>query len=430
LNEEFNLVDLLDSVKEHQKLEHHDNFLKLLDIRKPVEQTPNTSIIVFEYCEDGSLCEYLKNNHKYLDWDIKLDLAKQVAGALMHLHSNNIVHGNLNSKNIMVHKGKIKLNCLGAIKRQIISAKFIMKFNKKVPYRDIQALEALDSVVLKKSLDIHSFGMILWEISGGVVTCSTESLRNIKFLDFKDLVSTIPQQYVKICTDCLHNDELLRPSIGRIVEELDEIDLNDTSHDYIEIILCDKMANCMTNNHNSLRETRTTSDSNQFEIVTEFDYFIKNLFKVYIEDFNKQLNTEHVAHFIRNYIKKFNRNPCKIFHQLLQHKHKSCFTSLIGFFYRYGIGTKVDLKLAFELCAQAASDEVDFSIEKPYSLDSLGSFRRCNHEVGLISLGLMYLNGKGVNRNLEKAFQIFSKSAKEGSSKALSCEGYMYCNGV
>ncbi|CAG8459704.1 11901_t:CDS:1 [Acaulospora colombiana] len=174
----------------------------------------------------------------------------------------------------------------------------------------------------------------------------------------------------------------------------------------------------------------SSSNLNKFEIITEFDYFIKSLFKVYVEDFNKQLNTEHVAHYIRNYIKKSNKNPCKVFHQLLQHKHKNHFTSLIGFFYRYGIGTKIDLKLAFELCAQAASDEIDFNIENPYALESLESFRRCNHEIGLISLGLMYLNGKGVEKNSEKAFQIFSKSAEEGSSKALSCEGYMYCNGV
>lgn len=52
-------------------------------------------MIIVDYANNGSLREYLKNNHKKLDWDAKLNLATQIVGVLMHLHSNNIVHGRL-----------------------------------------------------------------------------------------------------------------------------------------------------------------------------------------------------------------------------------------------------------------------------------------------------------------------------------------------
>ncbi|RHZ76403.1 hypothetical protein Glove_198g31 [Diversispora epigaea] len=55
----------------------------------------NNYMIILEYVNEG---QYLKQNFQKLDWDAKLNLAKQISNILMFLHSNDIVHGRLNSE--------------------------------------------------------------------------------------------------------------------------------------------------------------------------------------------------------------------------------------------------------------------------------------------------------------------------------------------
>ena len=50
-------------------------------------------MIIIEYVNEGSLHQYLKTNFQKMDWNAKLNLAKQIANVLMFLHSNDIIHG-------------------------------------------------------------------------------------------------------------------------------------------------------------------------------------------------------------------------------------------------------------------------------------------------------------------------------------------------
>jgi serine/threonine protein kinase len=52
-------------------------------------------MIILEYANNGSLRQYLKTNFQKMDWNTKLNLAKQIANVLMYLHSNEIIHGKL-----------------------------------------------------------------------------------------------------------------------------------------------------------------------------------------------------------------------------------------------------------------------------------------------------------------------------------------------
>ncbi|RIB25805.1 kinase-like domain-containing protein, partial [Gigaspora rosea] len=60
---------------------------------------------VLQYANGGNLRKYLKNNFLELQWGDKFRMAKQIAQGLFYLHSKNIVHRNLHSKNILVHDG-------------------------------------------------------------------------------------------------------------------------------------------------------------------------------------------------------------------------------------------------------------------------------------------------------------------------------------
>jgi serine/threonine protein kinase len=52
-------------------------------------------LLILEYADGGTLRNYLKNNFKKLDWNIKLRFAIQIADAVSCMHRNNIIHRDL-----------------------------------------------------------------------------------------------------------------------------------------------------------------------------------------------------------------------------------------------------------------------------------------------------------------------------------------------
>jgi len=52
-------------------------------------------LLVLEYADSGTLRNYLQQNSKSIDWDLKLKFAYEIASAILCLHENNIVHRDL-----------------------------------------------------------------------------------------------------------------------------------------------------------------------------------------------------------------------------------------------------------------------------------------------------------------------------------------------
>ncbi|CAG8800384.1 16183_t:CDS:2, partial [Racocetra persica] len=89
-SQNYSLRELINDVEKYQKIDNHDNILKLFGLT-----TQDKYMLIFEYADNGSLRNYLKNHFDTLNWNDKLRLAKQLASAVMHLHSNNVIHGNM-----------------------------------------------------------------------------------------------------------------------------------------------------------------------------------------------------------------------------------------------------------------------------------------------------------------------------------------------
>ncbi|RHZ60988.1 hypothetical protein Glove_350g114 [Diversispora epigaea] len=420
LNNKFTLNNFIKEVKRHRKLENNDSILKFYGITK--EENTNNYMIALEYANNGSLRQYLKTNFRKFDWNIKLNLAKQISNALMNLHDNNIIHGKLTSESILVRNGIIKLNDFSINYLKSLTTTVTIP----IQYTDFRYLE-----LFNKSLDIYSLGIILWEISNNGISpferdsitkssllSSTSTNNNILDL-MNDLIAKLkreksktgipPPRYKEIFTDCLKYHGNSRPGILEIVNALSEININSDT----DINAKNKLEKSNEEEiHPSINSI--TTKTNDYNII-----FIKKLFEFFINVFKTQ-SLEIQPIVIKNYVREHNLNPVKILHKMIRYPSYYWFTSLIGFFYQFGIGTVIDNQMAFKFFNLASNERIymkNISLKKFYDI---------NEEIGTMYLAHIYFYGRGVEKDLKKSFRIYSKVADEGSSIALNRVAYCY----
>ncbi|RHZ55526.1 hypothetical protein Glove_414g6 [Diversispora epigaea] len=200
----------MQKIKRHRKLEIHNSILKFYGSTK--QENTNNFMIILEYVNEGSFRQYLKTNFQKIDWNTKLNLAKQIANVLMLLHSNDIIHGRF----IL----KIFFNVSGITKTISDSLKFLTNILVPIQYMDPKYLKLL------RMMNIH--------------------------------------KYKEIYTDCWKHDRNSRPDIFQVVKNLSEIIISDASINHnlimswmlnwkIRISAANKIFNT-TSNSSSLRK--------------------------------------------------------------------------------------------------------------------------------------------------------------------------------
>ncbi|CAG8557564.1 13190_t:CDS:2, partial [Dentiscutata heterogama] len=160
----FQKYTLENVMSDYKKVELHENILKFIAI---IKQSKNEIIFIHDYASDGTLRQYLKQNSSKFNWYDKLRLAKQLVSAVKCLQDNNIVHLNLNSGKILVNKGDIKINIFQ-------DQKTFPSIFEYIQYTDSQFLQNIETYKLNKSSDIYSIGVLLWEISSGIIPFKNE----------------------------------------------------------------------------------------------------------------------------------------------------------------------------------------------------------------------------------------------------------------
>ncbi|RHZ77230.1 hypothetical protein Glove_184g107 [Diversispora epigaea] len=434
-NDKFKLDNLINEIKRHRKLEIHDSILKFYGVTK--QENTNNYMIILEYVNNGSLRQYLKTNFRKLDWNAKLNLAKQIANVLMFLHSNDIIHGKFNSESILIHNGIIKLNVFGLTKIISDSLSFITNNLGPIQYTDPQYLELFSTIGKNKSSDIFSLGIILWEISSGNLPFEMESSSNVDLLNNiakgkrEMAVPGTPHKYKEIYTDCWKHNGNSRPDISQVVKNLSEIIISDASVEFGTPqsqpynVTDVKFENLNMQNEEPEIKPEIKPDPPFVDVTTEVNGFVNDLFEFFIDIRKKQFRTDQ-PNMIKSYIREHKKNPVEILYEMIRHPSYYLFTSLIGFFYWYGIGTVTDYQMAFKFFNLAASEIVDTSSSNSSSLRKLYNI---NKEISTFSLASMNYYGLGVEKNTKKAFQIYYKLANEGSLIALIAVAYCYKKG-
>ncbi|GET04549.1 kinase-like domain-containing protein [Rhizophagus clarus] len=192
----FTLKEIINELKLQREVDFHENIIRFCGIMTGENQNDNSKkyLLVMEYADSGTLRNYLSERFENLTWNDKLNLAFQLAHAVLCLHDEGIVHRDLHSKNILIHKNTIKLADFGL-------------FNNQVP-----------TYSLNKKSDIYSIGILLWEISSGRPPFKNDphdvclAIRIVQGLREEPIPNT-PKDYIEIYTDSWNYEPDRRPSI-------------------------------------------------------------------------------------------------------------------------------------------------------------------------------------------------------------------------
>lgn len=138
---------------------YHNNIVRLLD----VNHTKHQLYLILELLEGMTLQAYVEKNHP-LEYDHILQIYKQICTGVNHIHNLNIVHRDLNPRNIFVCDDQtIKIIDFGlsGFNNSILNYK--NKINGNIDYASPEQL--MDSRYIYKFSDIYSLAAILYFLS-------------------------------------------------------------------------------------------------------------------------------------------------------------------------------------------------------------------------------------------------------------------------
>ncbi|RIB03514.1 kinase-like domain-containing protein [Gigaspora rosea] len=222
---------LVNEIKQHIIVNHHDNVIKFLGIITGPETSHNNYMLVLQYADSGNLKDHLqRKTHEgvfKIFWTELIEIAEQIIFGLQHLHDNKIVHRNLHPKNILINNGNILISGFGSAWK--FDDSLISPFEEGVTfeYSDPQIFIQSQFIPNAKS-DIYSLGVILWELTSGIRPFS--KVPNKLFLIHliskgkrETLVPGTPSKYAKLYKKCWSTDPEKRPKLKKILEILHKI---------------------------------------------------------------------------------------------------------------------------------------------------------------------------------------------------------------
>lgn len=166
---------LLDEMKIMSNVKPHLNLVSMIGSCTSELEERGKLWILLEFCEHGDLKQYLVTNKDNILADKNgtrrlLKWAYDIANGMQYLAENNIMHGDLAARNVLMDENPLEENCpvakvadFGLSKKFYDNVKYEKETRVFVPWKWM-AIEYLTKDYFTLTSDVWSFGVLFWEL--------------------------------------------------------------------------------------------------------------------------------------------------------------------------------------------------------------------------------------------------------------------------
>lgn len=220
-NQEKELQQYIDREINISKM-RHPHLVQLIGVCSQ----PNCIYLVTELITGGDLWKHLKDHKFEMNWGLRTRVAMDLAKALTFLHSKNVIHRDIKSKNCLVDSAwKIKLCDFGFSRK-------VSRENRPMTIcgtDDWMAPELILGMPYDEKVDVYSYGIVLCEI---ITRKKIEKefhrepqdafSLNVDHLK-KQVEKDCPSDLLQLTIDCCKWDAHLRPSFKDVLDKLSDV---------------------------------------------------------------------------------------------------------------------------------------------------------------------------------------------------------------
>jgi len=187
---------------------------------------------------DTDLRNYLQQNHSQITWEERIQIILQIINSLVKIHSENKLHRDLHSGNILQQIGNWLISDLGFCGPADRPSEKIYGI---LPYI---APEVLAGKEYTFASDIYSIGILMWEISSGqppFINYEHDyylAMNIVNGIRPKIMPGT-PLKYKNLMEQCWDADPSKRPDLDTLfykIQEINQVYYQNTSNESKNII--------------------------------------------------------------------------------------------------------------------------------------------------------------------------------------------------
>src|SRR3984893_4472895 len=191
-----------------------------------VEIHDESIVMITDYAENGNLATVLENRDIKMDWELRLKITDNIIRGLAFLHSNNIVHRDLKSLNILMNEYyEAKLCDFGLAKIKTKTASTMLNNNNAGTLRWMAPELFSKRPHYNYKSDIYSLAIVMWEIASRNIITFFEIQENsvliqcVKDGEREDILDDTPNAYAEMIKQCWQQTPEKRPMAYDLILE-------------------------------------------------------------------------------------------------------------------------------------------------------------------------------------------------------------------